>query len=82
VDISGFLEKHLITLDNIIKLHYTSSMKTFKIYPNKNTISMLNAWFGQTHFVWNYYLNKRTLAYKEENKSLSYAKYSQRPHYA
>ena len=50
-------------------------MKTFKyrIYPDKKTISLLNTWFGQTRFVWNYYLNKRTVAYKETGKGLNYA---------
>jgi len=49
-------------------------MKTFKyrIYPDNNTISMLNIWFGQTRFVWNYYLNQRTVTYKETGKGLSY----------
>ena len=49
-------------------------MKTFKyrIYPNKETSLLLNIWFGQTRFVWNYYLNQRTVAYKEAKKSLSY----------
>jgi len=49
-------------------------MKTFKyrIYPDSNTISLLNSWFGQSRFVWNYYLNQRTLAYKNDKKSLSY----------
>jgi len=49
-------------------------MKTFKfrIYPNKKAISLLNTWFGQTRFVWNYYLNQRTLSYKDASKGLSY----------
>ena len=49
-------------------------MKTFKfrIYPDKETISMLNQWFGQTRFVWNYYLNQRTVTYKDTGKGLSY----------
>ena len=49
-------------------------MKTFKfrVYPDKQTISLLNIWFGQTRFVWNYYLNKRTLTYKNTKKGLSY----------
>ncbi len=49
-------------------------MKTFKcrIYPNKQTISVLDNWFGQTRFVWNYYLNQRTITYKETGKGLSY----------
>ena len=47
-------------------------MKTFKyrIYPNKDTQIELNKWFGQSRFVWNYYLNKRTNTYKETKKSL------------
>ena len=51
-------------------------MKTFKyrIYPNKDTQIELNKWFGQSRFVWNYYLNKRTNTYKETKKSLSYNK--------
>ena len=50
-------------------------MRTFKyrIYPDSNTISLLNRWFGQTRFVWNYYLNARTVAYKDEKKSLNFA---------
>ncbi len=49
-------------------------MKTFKfrIYPDKNTISLLDNWFGQNRFVWNYYLNKRTVTYKDRGKGLSY----------
>jgi len=49
-------------------------MKTFRfrINPDKNTISLLNSWFGQTRFVWNYYLNQRTVSYKDEGKGLSY----------
>ena len=49
-------------------------MKTFnfRIYPDKNTISLLNTWFGQTRYVWNYYLNLRTVTYKDTKKGLSY----------
>ncbi len=49
-------------------------MKTFKfrIYPDKKTISLLNVWFGQTRFVWNYYLNQRTVTFKDRGKGLSY----------
>ena len=49
-------------------------MKTFnfRIYPDKNTISLLNTWFGQSRYVWNYYLNLRTLTYKDTAKGLSY----------
>jgi len=49
-------------------------MKTFRfrLYPNKNTISLLDSWFGQTRFVWNYYLNQRTVTYKDTGKGLSY----------
>ena len=49
-------------------------MKTFKfrIYPDKNTISLLDSWFGQSRFVWNYYLNQRTVTYKNTGKGLSY----------
>ena len=49
-------------------------MKTFKfrIYPDKETATTLNQWFGQTRFVWNYYLNKRTVTYKDTAKGLSY----------
>jgi len=49
-------------------------MKTFKsrIYPDKKTISLLNSWFGQTRFIWNYYLNQRTVFFKDTAKGLSY----------
>jgi len=49
-------------------------MKTFKyrIYPNKTTQTKLNQWFGQARYVWNHYLDKRTIAYKETKKSLSF----------
>jgi len=33
---------------------------------------MLNIWFGQARFTWNYYLNKRTVTYKDTKKGLSY----------
>lgn len=33
---------------------------------------MLGNWFGQARFVWNYYLNERTVTYKETGKGLSY----------
>jgi len=45
----------------------------FRIYPNKETAKLLDQWFGQARFVWNYYLNKRTVTYKETGKSLSYS---------
>ena len=45
----------------------------FRIYPNKETAKLLDKWFGQARFVWNYYLNKRTVTYKENGKSLSYS---------
>ena len=50
-------------------------MKAFKfrLYPDKKTAKVLNNWFGQTRFVWNYYLDKRTVFYKENGKGLSYA---------
>lgn len=50
-------------------------MKAFKfrIYPNKETAELLEQWFGQARFVWNYYLNKRTVTYKDTGKGLSYA---------
>jgi putative transposase len=66
---------HTLTkLANVVKVCYNATMKTFKyrIYPNKETSLLLNAWFGQTRFVWNYYLNQRTVAYKETGKGLSY----------
>ena len=49
-------------------------MKAFKfrLYPDKETIKVLNSWFGQTRFVWNHYLDKRTVFYKENGKGLSY----------
>jgi len=49
-------------------------MKTFKyrIYPDKETSLLLNSWFGQTRYVWNYYLNLRTVTYKDTKKGLSY----------
>ena len=50
-------------------------MKAFKfrIYPDKETAKLLDQWFGQARFVWNYYLNQRTLTYKNTGKGLSYA---------
>ena len=50
-------------------------MKTFKfrIYPNKNSISLLNTWFGQTRFVWNHYLSK-SLSYVDRAKDLTILK--------
>lgn len=49
-------------------------MKAFKfrIYPNRKTTELLEQWFGQTRFVWNYYLNKRTVTYNDTGKGLSY----------
>ena len=50
---------HILTkLANVVKVCYNATMKTFKyrIYPNKETSLLLNAWFGQTRFVWNCYL--------------------------
>ncbi len=49
-------------------------MKTFRyrIYPNKEVSTILNQWFGQTRYVWNYYLNLRTVTYKDTAKGLSY----------
>jgi len=50
-------------------------MKAFKfrIYPDKETAKLLDQWFGQSRFVWNYYLSKRTVTYKNRGKGLSYA---------
>ncbi len=49
-------------------------MKAFKfrIYPEKKSAKLLEQWFGQSRFVWNYYLNKRRVTYKDSGKGLSY----------
>ena len=49
-------------------------MKAFKyrIYPDKKSAELLEQWFGQSRFVWNYYLHKRTVTYKNTGKGLSY----------
>jgi putative transposase len=48
----------------------------FRIYPNKETISLLKEWFGCSRYVWNWGLEKKTKYYKETEKSLSYPQLS------
>lgn len=49
-------------------------LKAFKyrLYPKDHQKKILSKTFGCCRFVYNYYLDKKIKAYKEENKSLSY----------
>ena len=44
----------------------------YRIYPNKKQKLIIAKTFGCTRFVYNYYLNKRIQAYKDNNNTLSY----------
>lgn len=44
----------------------------FRIYPNKEQEQLIQKTFGCVRFVYNFYLDKRISAYKEEQKTLSY----------
>lgn len=44
----------------------------YRIYPNKKQKELLSKTFGCCRFVYNHYLNRRVVLYKEKNKSLTY----------
>ena len=44
----------------------------FRIYPNKQQKEFIAKTFGCVRFVYNYYLDKRINAYKNDNKTLTY----------
>lgn len=44
----------------------------FRLYPNKEQKILINKTFGCVRFVYNYYLNKRIEAYKENKQNMNY----------
>ena len=44
----------------------------YKIKPNKQQEELLSKFFGCTRFIYNWGLNKKTSAYKENGKSINY----------
>ena len=44
----------------------------FRIYPNKEQQEFIKKNFDCARFVYNYYLDKRIHAYKNDNKTLTY----------
>lgn len=43
---------------------------TYRLYPNKEQQSILNNWFGQARFTWNYLLNQNNKEYETNKKFL------------
>lgn len=48
-----------------------------RLYPNKNQMNKINQFIGSTRFVYNYFLDYRTKAYENENRSVYYQETSQ-----
>ena len=48
----------------------------FRIYPNKTQEILIQKTFGCVRFVYNYFLDKRITAYKEDNVTLTLIKCS------
>ena len=46
----------------------------FRLYPNKKQVELLNKCFGCNRFVYNFFLEKKVKAYKDEGVNLSYTK--------
>ena len=46
----------------------------FRLYPNKKQVELLSKCFGCNRFVYNYFLEKKNNAYKNEGVNLSYTK--------
>lgn len=44
----------------------------FRIYPNKEQLTLINKTFGCTRFVYNHFLNERIELYKNQEKSTTY----------
>lgn len=43
-----------------------------RIYPNKNQIELLEKTFGCVRYIYNYFLNRKIILYKENNINLTY----------
>ena len=69
-----YLSKYVI----LIKRGEVSMEKAYKfrIYPNKTQEILIQKTFGCVRFVYNYFLDKRITAYKEDKITLTYNKYS------